>query len=1302
VEVFLPELNLFGFLDSARVPRSPEAIQTIEGWIQVSPPRMVWRTNWVLLRPLLSVGVVFLGIAGINLWRFRHHQREMMWANCERHYQSGEHVQAVRTLLNFVSDFPSDARITPCLRQWLKERKLPLAEARWVHIELLRVVYRGDPYGRLSEELVKSAAEICDEMSPVEADLFWEQTANLCLPELPQRRLDTREVRLALGKGHKIARQFDESARNYIRAIDLGELGVEPVLGLLDLDQTAARPLSDAVEADGCAVLLSLDPANSRPSPRKLLLRDLLLRRLRQGVEPAWRGLVELSRRELAEGRWQQAAELANAAWEVGPAEHDVWEQTLQVLAAEANSRRLNGDLEGANQVVVRALDAARKSGVDAPDDPRFPLFQGLLLLQGSDVTAAEEPLREAERRAWREVHNLELKRGERQRFSRLQLESQVGLATCLVMQLREADPGRAATIGYELDSLQAQFDKPQLFEFSRVLAGQRLMLAREWRTAASEMDVIAKTTDLPSVRRMAHLSQAECLRQLEDWRTLHKVAGEMTMEDPGWNRGWELLAEACRALRLWDELPGIERRRMVWDPISVIGPKIDEQLARPVAKRKWGLIEADLARLTSQLGPTWPGLGRERARVMVSQKKWTEAAFVLQANELVRPRDESLLWLRLVLELHRDDQPAPIRIRRAVSALERFRLAREELLFDPSPERLDPAPFRPILEGRFPTQPLPGLAIVRSLLHELAGSDPQTVQRLFAEGLEEAETKVLAGQKVLEYALRLETTPQVLSDFNLGLLTGLISRLPGAEARCRAITLWQHWDQRGTLPDDERQRFAETLLTHGAPFEAVAQYRALIQTAGPLRNQRRLEFLFFVLEFPTHRSHPELEREVERVLQEMEAVQSDLPETVLARARQELRLGAESQAVRRVQTLPGLGADRRPTELLRSFAFLGRADTFLDRLGAGHPANSRQNREALREWLAGAPGSEQSRGLDQLLAGGRQQAARQAELYSIAASDLQRWKRIDEADQLLARAIQETGDLHLVLQRGLLLGQSGQLTEALLFLRAVDERIPGPAAEAYRSLVDRNGNDLSFVASVRGRLEELTGGEPCPAARAPLLQLLVGLQSRPETLSEALLNHERLLTLRRESPLLLNNLAVLEAFVPERVQSGLRHVQQAIELDRPRVEYLDTLALLQLQSDDLQAGLTTLLSQAPLLVRPEHRLHLGLALLRSGRIEQAAEIERELRRLLSAGVPWSPLNAVLWEELCAGPAGQARRNSPKGTLTPSGANSPAADLSQFVPPAPSEDDEPEESTLVTPEREPAATATIRGRHGEF
>ena len=1263
---------MFGLFAPPKVPRSPDAIQTPAAWVQVAEPRYIWRLNSEVARPLLIGAAVLLILASVNLWRFRHRHREMLWAKTERLYESGEHVPACRCLLNFVSDFPTDARITPCLVKWVRERRLPLAEARFIHIELLRVAYRGDPYGRLSEELVKSASDICHEMSPVEAELFWTQTADLCLPELPQRRLDTAEMRMALGQGHQISRQYEESARNYLRAIELGDRRVEPILGLLELYKTVAQPLSDALEADACALLLSEDHLPSRPSSRKPLVRELLSRRLRQGVEPAWRGLVELSRRELAEGRWEQAAQFANAAWDADPEAPDVWEQTLQVLSGEANTRRLNGDREGASQVVGRALDAAGRSAENAPEDPRFPLFQGLLRLQGNDLTAAEELLREAERRAWSGLQDTRLTRRERHRLIHLQQECQVGLATCLVMQLKGATPGRVATISFELDSLQAQFDTPRLFEFSRVLAAQRLMLTRQWRSAATEMDVIAKATEFPSVRRMAHLSQAECLRQLEDWQTLRQVAGEITMEDPGWDRGWELLAEACRALKRHGELAGIERRRMVWDPTNLIGARIDEQLGRPLSERKWGLIEMDLARLTSQLGPTWPGLGRERARVMLARKRWVEAEFVLRENESVRPRDEELLRLRLILELHREDQPTNIRFRRAVTALERFRLARQELLFDPSRERLDASRFRAMLAGEQPAQPLPGIAVVRALLHELAGSDHETIQRLFEEALQETETKAFTLQKVLEYTLRAETTPQVLSDFNLGLLTGLLSRIPGPEARCRAISLWQHWEHRGTLPDPERQRFAETLLTHGAPAEAVPRYRALIQTAGPLRNQQRLEFLFFVLAFPPGQSHPELERDLERVLQELETVQPDLPETVLARARQQFRLGAEQRAVRHIQTLPGLGTDRRPTEMLRSFAFLGRGDVFLERLGGAHPANHQRNREALREWLVGVRDGEQSRALDQLLLGGRYPAALQAELFSIAATELQRWKNHAAADQLLARAIQETEDLQLVLQRGLLRGQTGQPTEALLFLRAVDERIPGPAAEAYRSLVDQHGSEGAFIERVRQRLDELTSGDPCPPARAPLLQLLVGLQSRPETLADALRNQDRLLKLRPESPLILNNLAVLEAFVPNRVDSGLRHIQQAIERDRPRLEYLDTLALLQLQGDDLDSGLNTLLGQAPLLMRPEHRLHLGLALLRSGHTEQAAQIERELRELLTGAVPWSPLNGVLWEELRAGPAGQARRNPRAEGMSRGDSRTGPDDRHPGVPPDPS------------------------------
>jgi tetratricopeptide (TPR) repeat protein len=378
-----------------------------------------------------------------------------------------------------------------------------------------------------------------------------------------------------------------------------------------------------------------------------------------------------------------------------------------------------------------------------------------------------------------------------------------------------------------------------------------------------------------------------------------------------------------------------------------------------------------------------------------------------------------------------------------------------------------------------------------------------------------------------------------------------------------------------------------------------------------------------------------------------MVAVQPDLPETILARARHEMRRGGRDKAFQIIQSLPDLSrTDRRPTEMLRSFSLLGRGDSFLDRLGGAHPANSPRNREALREWLMGARGGEQSPALDKILSGGRYTASVKAELYSLAATELHRWNNLVAADPLLARAFQETGDLHLMVQRGTMLGQAGQPTEALLFLRAVDERIPAPAAEAYRKLVDQHGSEGGVLDSVRQRLEELTGTDPCRPDRAPLLQLLVGMQSRPESLADALRNQERLLKMRPDSPIILNNLAVLEAFVPERVDSGLRHIQEAIEQDRPRLEYLDTLALLQLQSGDLESGLNTLLGQLPLLAAPEHKLHLAIAMLRTGRTEHASRIAGELQSLLTAATPWSPLNGLLWQELSEGPSGQYRRHS--------------------------------------------------------
>ena len=1259
---------------------------------QVRPPTFSWRLNWDVVVPLLIVGVLILVGGGISYRVFRDRQREQIWSVIERMYTEGQPVAACRHFRIFVAEWPEDSRVQPCLLKWSHEQKLPIPEARWVHRELMQRVYRGDPYGTISEELIRAASLICPELNRLESEIFWSQTVDLCLPELPQKRLQTPEVRLILARGQKLAGQLDDAARQYTQAIRLGDRTLVPVVGLADLFRDRHSELSEAAEEEARAQLAALeDQALSPVSRRRLSLLDLLQRRLATGIDPVWQGLVELSRRELAIGRWERAAELANSAWETGGDQPDVWYQTLQVLAAEADARRRNGDWDGGNQVAQRAMEAAGKAAADAPEDSRFPLFQGMLHLQGKQAELAEDFLREAERRAWLVVKDIELSRPERVAAERQMQECRLGLATCLVMELDGATPGRVAAISRELDSLQAQFDHLQLYELSRILKAQRLMKTGDWDQAARDMSVVAKSTDWPSVRRMAHLSEAECLRQLQDWRSMYDLALEMTMNDPGWDRGWDVLAEACRRLGLKEELQDALKRRRVWDPASILQVRIDEQLKRPVEQRRWTLIEGDLDRLVSQFGPTWPGLGQQRVRVMLAKNEWVAADRVLRENEDVTPRGGELLRLRLELELQRRDRPPEMRSRLAVEALERYRRARQELLPDRSEGGLIASRFREILEGRFPPEPPPGIWVVCALVHELSDADARDVQQDFDRALQEVPTRAWAGQKLLEYTLRMESRVGELTDFNLGLLAGVLRRLPGTRGQERALAVWKHWDERGTLPDNERQFFAETLLRHGEPAESARQFQVLLGSSAVPHTDRHLDFLFFVLGFPVAKTHPELELQVERVLRGLEKIQPDSLETVVARARQEVRQGHRDKGVARIRSLLEIGTDTRPTGMLRSLAYLGRGDQLLSRLGQTHPANQPANRQLLQDWLAGRRGSDQARGMDELLSSGRYAHALRAELASVVASELSQWGLAGQADQVLASAIRITEDPRLVLERGLLLGKSGQWQEALTFFQSADERVPGEAAQAYRLFLDQVGEKTECRLPVEQRLEKLISVDPCPRERVPLVLLLAELKSRPETLESAVALYERLLKLDPDSPLLLNNIACVEAFMPDRLETGLQHILRAIEKDVPRVEYVDTHALLLLQMDDLDRGLGLLLSQLPLLVRPEHRLHLGVALLRSGMLDAAHEVHQELQASLGERDVFSPLNRVLWDELCAGPKTFV---SPEPVQEASVAVGPVGETGDpVVPPAPAEEtgsdssdeSEPESSLLVEP-----------------
>ena len=293
----------------SQTPVSPDLsksgkVQDEDPLPQVRPPTFSWRLNWDVVVPLLIVGVLILVGGGISYRVFRDRQREQIWSVIERMYTEGQPVAACRHFRIFVAEWPEDSRVQPCLLKWSHEQKLPIPEARWVHRELMQRVYRGDPYGTISEELIRAASLICPELNRLESEIFWSQTVDLCLPELPQKRLQTPEVRLILARGQKLAGQLDDAARQYTQAIRLGDRTLVPVVGLADLFRDRHSELSEAAEEEARAQLAALeDQALSPVSRRRLSLLDLLQRRLATGIDPVWQGLVELSRRELAIGR---------------------------------------------------------------------------------------------------------------------------------------------------------------------------------------------------------------------------------------------------------------------------------------------------------------------------------------------------------------------------------------------------------------------------------------------------------------------------------------------------------------------------------------------------------------------------------------------------------------------------------------------------------------------------------------------------------------------------------------------------------------------------------------------------------------------------------------------------------------------------------------------------------------------------------------------------------------------------------------------------------------------------------------
>ena len=192
-----------------------------------------------------------------------------------------------------------------------------------------------------------------------------------------------------------------------------------------------------------------------------------------------------------------------------------------------------------------------------------------------------------------------------------------------------------------------------------------------------------------------------------------------------------------------------------------------------------------------------------------------------------------------------------------------------------------------------------------------------------------------------------------------------------------------------------------------------------------------------------------------------------------------------------------------------------------------------------------------------------------------------------------------------------------GRFAEALANYRAALDREPSRqhALAVYRALIRTGGQ-----SAASGFLEAWQKRHPPDPA---LSMVLAEASLRAGDLGQARRRFEAILAERGESPVVLNNLAIIAARQGDSKALALAH--RALELAPTDALVLDTVGWLLVQLGSAETGLRYLREaqlRAP--ANPEIRYHLAAALAKSGRIDDA---RRELDRVLSSRLSFAELD---------------------------------------------------------------------------
>lgn len=1196
------------------------------------PKRAAKRINWKLVVALFVVPLLVSGLGFLSFRYFRDRNLQTLWELAQSERASGKLDGAISKAQLYLSQRPDDAKVLQEVAGWFSTGALSVGQTGPVYRAVTEAARRDPKNTELAQTGFDLAMQLVEESRAEARTGIYTEARQIHFASMGQEQRIKPENLVLLAQCHAGLGETDKAAAELLGVIESGYRGDRPFLDLaelVNLSNPAKGEPSQELNPENRRTILRVFGAEKvanvqgdsawTPAQRRRVT-EKILERMEERVEPHWRGVLAQSRWAARRGDLTRAETLGQQAVRQSDRSAECLLWLIQVELQEAvEAEKQKRFLPAENhRAAARELSA---QGVEIhPKDPRFPYQLGLQQMAMGQSSTARSQFRECLKRVVETVEDPNAPRTKKREAEMMRIPARIQLAYAMISELPTDDPEKSARIEQDVEEILKELDRRGIYGPAMIGRAQKLMVDKKWEDASKEWNVIANDPQFDPWSQMATAMLMTCLEEQEDWTELGKVSEKARERWPGWGPGERSYERYLRESKQDAKLQELIGRRKQADPLLVVRDRIRQELQKDKGSRDFDSIESELDKLVTD--PDLAGdLRLTQLRLLVLNAKGENNRIhdllqVLQSNS---PRVVDLMVERVDFELRRKDVPLPRRIQAATAAIDIFRNA-----FAAVPQLgSEIAGPESRLMRAIGADSAPLASLPRAMILELAGEQAEAQQE-FEKALQASDGRGLVVQKITDYCMRHELEPKLLNDRFLGVLVSTLVRIPPESGRPRAIAALLEWKRRETLPPEQQLQLARLLVATGAADRGQEEYEDLLKKSSrnPLVVLDYASFLSNLKE-PTQAQKSRLAD----LLKQVEILRPKSLELQLLQSRALAQSGDLKGAAGILeefsQRLDSVGTGA----LLRSLAIFGRADNVVSRQIDKDAGDLRD----LARKLVG----DQSPLLPEddykvLTASPGLADAVAEETLLLLAESLGAQQQVDTAERLLREQWVARKSAILGLGLATVIGREGKAEEPSALWKQYAKSHPDATARSIQLTLQPSTKGAALRPEVEKFLMEFAADEELDVTHAPLLLLLAEFKTTPDSIPAAISIYERLLKLAPTSPVALNNLAYVESFSDDRREKALEHISKAIDLDSPRLEYIDTRAVALLQLGRFDEARQDLERITPLLPSPLYYLHLAVAQYRLKNEPMAKAALQKCRELKLNPAQLPPLE-ILW-----------------------------------------------------------------------